>query len=149
MKSRILLIVLAVVLILGGCRRGTTPAATPSPALTMRPSASPALSPSADPAVSPGMSPEMSPSTSGSPAAGIIPGFTEGNVVDKEQVPEIVQAVKAKYPNAEITSITHSTYMEKQTYLVMISGAADGVKELHVTADGAILEDGAATSPKP
>lgn len=141
MKSRLILIVLALMLVVAGCRKKSEVTVSPSPVATTRPSASPTVS--LEPAVSP-----TGGITSPGPGTGDIPGFNEGNIVDQEQVPEIVAAVKKQYPDATITSVTHSTYLDRQTYLVTLSGTGDGVVELHVTADGTILENQPVTSPQ-
>lgn len=69
--------------------------------------------------------------------AGVIEGFEEGKTVEQTQVPDIVQAVKAQYPNAQITGVSMATHENKQLYHVMLSGDAD-TKEIYVDAQGNI-----------
>ncbi len=81
---------------------------------------------------------------------GNIEGFVEGQMVDKTQVPEVVQAITAEVPNASISSITFATYMGKQMYHVILSSTGNGdSKEYYVTADGTLIPADASTSASP
>lgn len=73
----------------------------------------------------------------GALTGGIINGFEEGKVVDQSEIPDVVQAVKEKYPDAQINSVTMTSHEDKQVYHVMLDGTAD-TKEIYVDSQGNI-----------
>ena len=135
MKRKLAIVLAALLMVAAiavGCNNNNNNGTSPSPQTTMKPSTSPTggMSPS------PGGS--ANPSGSASPTTGSIPNFSEGTVVDPEDVPAIVDAIKSEYSTAEIRSITHSMYEDKEAYLVMMDNVPDGPTQIYVLADGTI-----------
>lgn len=139
--KRIVLILTIITLLagmFGACTNVNTPKTSPSPAITGTPGA--ATSPLVSPPV---ISPNLSPGVTGG-AAGI-PDFSEGFVVDPNEVPEIADAVKAKYPGATIQSITHATYLGEQVYKVILQNSGMANNEVYVRVDATIVEGNGAS----
>ena len=151
MKRRFLIIVMVAMFALfaAACSCDVQPSPTPGASPSIAPSPSIMPSPSAMP--SPDSSPDNSPGTTDG-TNGDIPNFSEGTVVQPEDVPDIVKAVKDKYADAEITSITHANYMNKKVYKVILKTKDNAAEEIYIQHDGTILEDengGGNESPKP
>lgn len=138
-KSMLALAVALLAALAAGCQcSGLT--ASPSPAPTAAATARPTAAPSAP--LSPGL--PGSPGPSGSPDAGaVIPDFAEGKEVEADTVPEIVEAIRARFENGEINTIKHATQDGRQVYAVEIRTGATA-ETVYVLPDGTLLE-GAAT----
>jgi len=68
-----------------------------------------------------------------------IEAFVEGAVVEAEQLPaKIGEALRQKYPDGSIKTVTYATYQDKQTYKVVMDNAGAS-EEVYVTAGGEIL----------
>ena len=132
--------------LLCACESGNV-SPSPSPAATLRPTtpATPAASPSA---------PAASPVTSASPATGTgddvqvtpLEGFEEGKAVEQSKVPDVVKALKDKYPDATIKSITYAMNGVQQAYHVMLTNKDKSTTEIYVSPDGTITPYEAASS---
>ena len=85
-----------------------------------------------DPAASPTEIPTTGPMTTG----GVIEGFSQGKVVDPEDVPEIVRAVQNKYEGASVQSITHTLHLDEQVYEVTFTSSDGQQMTVYVSADG-------------
>ncbi|HWS30699.1 MAG TPA: hypothetical protein VN512_11410 [Clostridia bacterium] len=119
-----------------GCGNGNV---TPSPTPMLTPVTTPKLTPMETASPLPEESPAGSPGTS--PAAspgGTIEGFIEGGTVDPAKVPDVVDAVKAEYPDATIKSITYAIRNTEQVYEVTLEGKTEKV---YVSADGVVIKD--------
>ncbi len=123
-----------------GCARTAEPVPTPlTPAATAdviepMPSAAPGAS---EPMPNNAVGATDGTLAGGALAGGMIAGFEEGKVVEQMDAPDVVKAVKAKYPDATIKSITYATHAGNQVYHVMLDGAAD-TPEIYVDANGQI-----------
>ncbi|MEG1547513.1 MAG: hypothetical protein RR232_04710 [Clostridia bacterium] len=138
-------VLFAALLTAAGCKpKPTAPSPSPVIAVTPKPSA-PLPTPPPEPSsvVPPVVSPAASPGTT---VESTIKGFEEGKVVKAKDVPEVEKAVKAKYKDAKIKSITMETYENKQIYHVILEAAVDGNKDLCVTSDGVVTP---MTTPAP
>lgn len=139
-KSLLVLAAMLLAVTMIGCQCSGTITPSPSPTITNSlpvGSPSPNLSTSPDLSASPGAS--TSPDTSASPGAATIPDFTEGKEVTEEEVPEIVQAIKTKFPNGEIKSIKHATQDGQQVYAVEVK-TGSATETVYVLPDGTLLE---------
>ncbi len=137
-KSMLALAVALLAALAAGCQcSGLT--ASPSPAPTGAATARPTAAPSAP--LSPGL--PGSPGPSGSPDAGaVIPDFAEGKEVEADTVPEIVEAIRARFENGELTTIKHATQDGRQVYAVEIRTGATA-ETVYVLPDGTLLESAA------
>ncbi|MCE5236617.1 MAG: hypothetical protein ABFC62_09185 [Clostridiaceae bacterium] len=133
-------IIILTLLLSAGCGKGNvkpspspllTPAGTTklTPMITNSPEAS--IGPSGAPGGSPGTSPAGTPGST-------IQGFVEGGQVDPAKVPDVVDAVKAEYPDATIKSITYALRNTEQVYEVTLEGKTEKV---YVGADGTIIKN--------
>ena len=113
-------VALALALTAVGCAcAGTGTLTSPSPAVSVKPVTTPMATTGTTPgtAASPGT--QASPGTSASPGAsagGTIENFKEGTEVKASDVPEVQQAITAKYPDATINSIKHAFIDNAQVY---------------------------------
>lgn len=137
-KSMLALAVALLAALAAGCQcSGLT--ASPSPDPTAAATARPTAAPSAP--LSPGL--PGSPGPSGSPDAGaVIPDFAEGKEVEADTVPEIVEAIRARFENGEINTIKHATQDGRQVYAVEIRTGATA-ETVYVLPDGTLLESAA------
>lgn len=71
-----------------------------------------------------------------SQTGGVIDNFSQGQVVEPEDVPEIVRAVEAKYEGANIQSITHALHLDKQVYEVIFTNKDGQQITVYVSPDG-------------
>lgn len=75
-----------------------------------------------------------------------IEGFAEGKVVDPEDVPDIVEALKdsEKYGEMTVQSITHDLYEGRHAYKVTLQGEGSASETVFVYPDGEIagVEEG-------
>ena len=115
-------------------RPRTHPAPSPSPAAVATPAASPVVSPEVT------NNAEVGPNTQGN-TDGVIEGFKEGEVVDADKLPDKVKtAIKEKYPEATIKTVTFATYENQQLYKILLQKTEnDTTEEVYVTANGAII----------
>ncbi len=132
-KTAAMMLSLALMAAFAGCAPQAKPAPTPSPAV-ITPVPSPAAAPEAT------SSPAAAPNTPGD-AGGAIEGFKEGELVDAEKLPDKVKAaIKEKYPEATIKSVTFATYENKQLYKVLLQKTeTDATEEVYAAADGTII----------
>lgn len=170
--KRIVCIGIALLLLLAAA--GCTP--TPAPSPTGKPAASPSIALSPAASTVPSAAPSTAPGTTGAtgtPGAtggtgtggnaggtgtGTIPNFKTGTEVKEADVPEITQALLAKYQGAKITRITQGMQGTQQVYVVEYT-TKDGKKETAYIAPGGAFvtpapggassaKPGASTSPK-
>ena len=127
-----------------GCAPQNTPAPSPSPAAVATPAASPVVSPEVTNNAGTG------PNTQGN-TDGVIEGFKEGEVVDADKLPDKVKtAIKEKYPEATIKTVTFATYENQQLYKILLQKTEnDTTEEVYVTADGAIIPAKATAAATP
>lgn len=138
-KTIVMLLAACMLLTLAACSGGKT--ASPSPVMTVKPSATVAPT-TAAPVASP--SAELSPGTAG----GTIEGFTEGDKVEVDKLPEAVtKAVEEKYPGVTVSGATYATYMESEMYLLTLTGGTDAPEKIYVTSDGRIEEYTSSPAP--
>lgn len=78
--------------------------------------------------------------STGEITGGKIEDFSEGRVVDPEDVPEIVEALEREYPNCEIQSITHALHLDQQVYEVIFRNEDGQTMTVYVSPDGNITE---------
>lgn len=132
-------ILILMLLLSAGCGKGNV---KPSPSPLLTPAGTTKLTPmvtnSPEASIGPG-APEGSPGTSpaGSPG-GTIEGFVEGGQVDPAKVPDVVDAVKAEYPDATIKSITYALRNTEQVYEVTLEGKTEKV---YVNGNGIVIKD--------
>ena len=134
-KSFIIMAAVLVACLCVGCTNTTEPAPTP-----LMPTATADViesMPSASPDASAAMPDAPSDLAGGMTTGGVIAGFEEGKNVKQTDAPDVVSAVKAKYPDATIKSITYATHAGNQVYHVMLDGVAD-TTEIYVDAAGQI-----------
>ena len=72
----------------------------------------------------------------------MIPDFAEGKEVEADTVPEIVEAIRARFENGEINTIKHATQDGRQVYAVEIRTGATA-ETVYVLPDGTLLESAA------
>ncbi len=81
--------------------------------------------------------PDESPTSS--PVQGqVIEDFKEGTVVKPDDVPNIVDAVKAAYPEALIKGIVHTNYLADQAYDIILEQPY-GYIYIYALPDGTII----------
>ena len=82
---------------------------------------------------------------------GVIEGFKEGEVVDADKLPDKVKtALKEKYPEATIKTVTFATYENQQLYKILLQKTEnDTTEEVYVTANGAIIPAKATAAATP
>lgn len=116
----------------------------PSPAAVATPAASPVVSPEVT------NNAEVGPNTQGN-TDGVIEGFKEGEVVDADKLPDKVKtAIKEKYPEATIKTVTFATYENQQLYKILLQKTEnDTTEEVYVTANGAIIPAKATAAATP
>ncbi|HHT86084.1 MAG TPA: hypothetical protein GXZ61_00230 [Clostridiales bacterium] len=139
-KLVMLLFVAVVIALFFGCEP-----MSPTPSPTGGANGSPGLTAG----MSPDLSPDMTPGEGGespAPTGDEIPNFMEGTVVDPDTVPEIVNAVKAQYPNAQIQSVTHALHLNQQVYEVTFLDGAN-TNTVFVTPSGQLLDQDNQASP--
>ena len=80
-----------------------------------------------------------------------IEGFKEGEVVDADKLPDKVKtAIKEKYPEATIKTVTFATYENQQLYKILLQKTEnDTTEEVYVTANGAIIPAKATAAATP
>ncbi len=141
-KTAAMMLAIALITAFAGCAPQDTPSPSPSPAA--------AATPAASPAVSPQVTNNAGPNTQGN-AEGVIEGFREGEVVDTDKLPEKVKtAVKEKYPEAAIKTVTFATYENQQLYKVLLQKTEnDTTEEVYVTANGVIIPAKATAAATP
>ena len=117
---------------------------SPSPAAVATPAASPVVSPEVT------NNAEVGPNTQGN-TDGVIEGFKEGEVVDADKLPDKVKtAIKEKYPEATIKTVTFATYENQQLYKILLQKTEnDTTEEVYVTANGAIIPAKATAAATP
>ena len=93
---------------------------------------------------------EVGPNTQGN-TDGVIEGFKEGEVVDADKLPDKVKtAIKEKYPEATIKTVTFATYENQQLYKMLLQKTEnDTTEEVYVTANGAIIPAKATAAATP
>lgn len=142
-KTIVMLLAVLTLVMLAACGSGKTP--TPSPVVTAKPSATVAPATTA-PVMSP--SAETSPETTGGQAGGTIEGFTEGDTVEVDKLPEAVRkAVEEKYPGVTISHATYATHMESEMYLLTLTGGKEAPEKIYVDSDGKIEEYTSSPAP--
>ncbi len=133
----VIALLVAALLFSAGCGKGNV---TPSPSPMMTPVTTSKLTPAMTTSPLPDLSPAGSPGVSPNTSPAVIEGFVEGGEVDPTKVPDIVNAVKAKYADATIEKIVYATYNGEQVYEVDLKGAAAGADKIYVRPDGTIVE---------
>lgn len=86
-------------------------------------------------------SPQGTNDVNASPGIGeIIEGFMEGKVIDPDDVPDIVSALKdsEKYGSMTVQSITHELYEGRHTYKVTLQGEGSASETVFVYPNGEI-----------
>ena len=131
-KTAAMMLAMALIAAFAGCAPQNTPAPSPSPAAVATPAASPVVSPEVT------NNAEVGPNTQGN-TDGVIEGFKEGEVVDADKLPDKVKtAIKEKYPEATIKTVTFATYENQQLYKILLQKTEnDTTEEVYVTANGA------------
>ena len=145
---------LTIALAMAGCAcTPVTPAATPTPAATAAPTAEIVTpmpedptganaSPDAGGQTSPSLSPDAGAGANGTSANGAgntIADFREGAEVQAADVPQVEQAVKAKYPDASIGRITHAMNGAAQAYAVELIEKST-TRTVYVSPDGTVTD---------
>ncbi|GEM_PF-3251994 len=131
-------VVLMLALTMAGCACKGTATTTPTP--TVKPVATPMTSAGVTPGLATTPGAAASPGASVSPGtSGAIPNFSEGTEVNASDVPNVQQAITAKYPNATITSIKHALVNSQQVYAVEIKDGTN-TETVYVQPDGTIVE---------
>ena len=140
-KTAAMMLAMALIAAFAGCAPQNTPAPSPSPAAVATPAASPVVSPEVT------NNAEVGPNTQGN-TDGVIEGFKEGEVVDADKLPDKVKtAIKEKYPEATIKTVTFATYENQQ--LLLKKTEHDTTEEVYVTANGAIIPAKATAAATP
>jgi len=141
-KTAAMMLAMALIAAFAGCAPQNTPA--PSPAAVATPAASPVVSPEVT------NNAEVGPNTQGN-TDGVIEGFKEGEVVDADKLPDKVKtAIKEKYPEATIKTVTFATYENQQLYKILLQKTEnDTTEEVYVTANGAIIPAKATAAATP
>ena len=139
-KTAAMMLAMALIAAFAGCAPQNTPAPSPSPAAVASPVVSPEVTNNA----------EVGPNTQGN-TDGVIEGFMEGEVVDADKLPDKVKtAIKEKYPEATIKTVTFATYENQQLYKILLQKTEnDTTEEVYVTADGAIIPAKATAAATP
>lgn len=120
-------------LLSAGCGKGNV---KPSPTPPLSPPVTTQLTPMITQSPAASVEPSGSLETAPSPG-GTIEGFVEGGEVDPAKVPDIVEAVKAEFPDATIKSITYALHNTEQVYEVMLENKTEKV---YVSANGTIVK---------
>ena len=143
-KTAAMMLAMALIAAFAGCAPQNTPAPSPSPAAVATPAASPVVSPEVTNNAGTG------PNTQGN-TDGVIEGFKEGEVVDADKLPDKVKtAIKEKYPEATIKTVTFATYENQQLYKILLQKTeSDTTEEVYVTANGAITPAKATAAATP
>lgn len=143
-KTAAIMLAMALIAAFAGCAPQNTPAPSPSPAAVATPAASPVVSPEVT------NNAEVGPNTQGN-TDGVIEGFKEGEVVDADKLPDKVKtAIKEKYPEATIKTVTFATYENQQLYKILLQKTEnDTTEEVYVTANGAIIPAKATAAATP
>ena len=137
-KTAAMMLAMALIAAFAGCAPQNTPAPSPSPAAVATPAASPVVSPEVT------NNAEVGPNTQGN-TDGVIEGFKEGEVVDADKLPDKVKtAIKEKYPEATIKTVTFATYK-----ILLQKTENDTTEEVYVTANGAIIPAKATAAATP
>ena len=130
-KTAAMMLAMALIAAFAGCAPQNTPAPSPSPAAV---------------ATNAGTGPNTQGNTDG-----VIEGFKEGEVVDADKLPDKVKtAIKEKYPEATIKTVTFATYENQQLYKILLQKTEnDTTEEVYVTANGAIIPAKATAAATP
>ncbi|HWQ57480.1 MAG TPA: hypothetical protein VN540_00545 [Clostridia bacterium] len=136
-KTLAMLLAVLVLFALTACKSGNV--ASPSPKITVKPTMTAGAATNAPASPSPSApASSASPGTTG--GGETIEGFKEGETVQVNALPsKVTSAVSEKYPGATITAASYATYMNAQTYLLTLSGAADKTDKIYVKPDGSII----------
>ena len=131
-KTAAMMLAMALIAAFAGCAPQNKPAPSPSPAAVATPAASPVVSPEGN-------------------TDGVIEGFKEGEVVDADKLPDKVKtAIKEKYPEATIKTVTFATYENQQLYKILLQKTEnDTTEEVYVTANGIIIPAKATAAATP
>lgn len=122
-KTAAMMLAMALIAAFAGCAPQNTPAPSPSPAAVATPAASPVVSPEVT------NNAEVGPNTQGN-TDGVIEGFKEGEVVDADKLPDKVKtAIKEKYPEATIKTVTFATYENQQLYKILLQKTENDTTE--------------------
>ena len=138
-KSLLILLVISMLAAACACQAGNV-VPTPTPLVTLKPTAT--LPPA----------PLTSPTSPGGTSVleGIV-GFKEGTVVVIEEISvQVKNAIDAQYPDAQLKSVTHALYQSQQVYKVELTEKdATTTQTVYVSAQGVILPAGSSALSSP